>query len=97
MSDNFLQSRSVKVDQIKLRRKVLYCFAIFAIINEKLIKEAQPICASMSARRKRLSHCNLILSARRSGGQNLFTKRNAETPRAAIMFWRASPTASSRA
>jgi len=34
-----LQSRSVKVDWFKLRRKVLYYIAIFAIINEKLIKK----------------------------------------------------------
>jgi len=43
VSDFLLQSRSVKVDRLKLRRKVLYCFAISAIINEKLIKEDQPI------------------------------------------------------
>jgi len=55
----------VKVDWLKLRRKVLYCFAIFAIINEKLIKEDQLIHASISARRERPSHCNLILGARR--------------------------------
>jgi len=43
----------MKVDWLKLRRKILYYyyFAIFAIINEKLIKEDRPICVSRSARR----------------------------------------------
>jgi len=62
VSDNFLQSRSVKVDWLKVRRKVLYCFAIFAIINEKLIKKDQPILASISARRSdRRSLLNVTL------------------------------------
>jgi len=42
-AENFSHIRSVKVDWLKLRRKVLYCFAIFAIINEKLIKEDRPM------------------------------------------------------
>jgi len=67
VSGNVLQSRSVKVDWFKLRRKVLYYFAIFAIINEKLIKEDWPICVSRSARRQELFHCILILGTRRSG------------------------------
>jgi len=48
MSDNFLYIRSLKVDWLKLRRKFLYCFVIFAIINEKLIKKDRPICMAFS-------------------------------------------------
>jgi len=51
VSENFSQSRSVKGDWLKLKRKILYCFAIFAIINEKLIKENQPMRVAKSARR----------------------------------------------
>jgi len=43
VSGNFSQSRSVKIDWLKLRRKVLYYFVIFAIINEKLIREDRPM------------------------------------------------------
>jgi len=50
----------VKVDWLKLRRKVFYCLAIFAIINEKLIKEDRPMRVARSARRRRLSHCNIM-------------------------------------
>jgi len=50
----------VKEDWLKLRRKVLYCLAIFAIINEKLIKEERPMRVAKSARRRRRSHCNII-------------------------------------
>jgi len=50
VAENFSPSQSVKVDWLKLRRKVLYCFAIFAIINEKLIEEDQPMCVARSTR-----------------------------------------------
>jgi len=60
MSENFSWSRSVKVDWLKLRKKVFYCFAIFTIINEKIIKEDRPMCVARSARRRRQSHCNIM-------------------------------------
>jgi len=50
----------VKVDWLKLRRKLLYCLVIFAIINKKLIKEDRPMRVARSARRGRRSHCNII-------------------------------------
>jgi len=62
VSENFSRSRSVKVDWLKLRRKVLYCLVIFAIINEKLIKEDRPIRVARSARRRRRSHCNIMVA-----------------------------------
>lgn len=39
VSDNSWHTRSVKIDWLELRRKVPYCFAILAIINEKLIEK----------------------------------------------------------
>jgi len=53
----------VKIDWLKLKRKVLYCFVIFAIINEKLIKEDWPMRVARNARRQRRSHC-IIMAAR---------------------------------
>jgi len=50
----------VKVDWLNLRRKVLYCLPIFAIINEKLIKEDRPMRVARSARRRRRSYCNIM-------------------------------------
>jgi len=50
----------VKIDWLKLRRKVLYCFAIFAIINEKSIKEDRPMRMARGARRQKRSHCNIM-------------------------------------
>jgi len=67
VAKNFSPSQSVKVDWFKLKRKVLYCFATFAIINEKLIKEDRPMRVVRSARRRRRSHCN-IMAARGEGG-----------------------------
>jgi len=49
----------VKVDWLKLRRKVLYCLAIFAIIIEILIKKDRPMRVARSGRRRRRSHCNI--------------------------------------
>jgi len=71
VSENFSQSRSVKVDWPKLRRKVFYCFAIFAIINEKLIKEDRPKGRSL---RRAPSHSSLLSSP------------ITASPRAAIML-----------
>jgi len=52
----------VKVDWLKLKRKVLYYFAIFAIINEKLVEEDRPMRVARSTRRRRRSHCNIIVA-----------------------------------
>jgi len=51
VAENFSLSQSVKIDWFKLKRKVLYCFAIFAIIDEKLIKKVRPMRVARSARR----------------------------------------------
>jgi len=75
VSENLLKSRSVKVDWLKLRRKVLYCLAIFAIINEKLIKEDRPMCVAKSARRRRRSHCNIMTARGDCGGGGAFAAR----------------------
>jgi len=63
----------MKVDWLKLRRKVLHCFAIFAIINEKLIKEYRPMRVARSLRRAP-THSSLLPSP------------ITASPRAAIML-----------
>ena len=50
-------TRRVQVEAVKLSKKVLYRFAIFAIINKKLNKKERPIRASKSARREETSYC----------------------------------------
>jgi len=75
VSENFSRSLSVKVDWLKLRRKILYCLTIFAIINEKLIKENRLIRVARSARRRKRSHCN-IMAAR--GKAVIEERRNDE-------------------
>jgi len=62
VAGKFWQSRSVKVDWLKLRRKLLYYFAIFAIINEKLIKEDRPMRVARSTQRRRRSDCNIMVA-----------------------------------
>lgn len=49
-------TRHVQAEQAKLRRKVLYHFAIFAVIIEKLIKKYRPIRANISARKENMAH-----------------------------------------
>jgi len=51
--------------EVKLNRKVLYRFAIFAIINEKLKKIDQSM--RVQAHGDESRQCNMILGERRSG------------------------------
>jgi len=43
--------------------------AIFAIINEKLIKEDRPMRVAKSARRQKRSHCNIMAARGDWGGE----------------------------
>jgi len=70
MSDNSSDRVCRYVERIKLRRKVLYHFTIFVIINEILISKDHRIRASAWPYYYSSVHLSIVSSARAAGSED---------------------------